>query len=231
MMTVVLESALRTGITAGLVWVTLKLFRVTHVVSQKIAWSLVLIAALAMPTLMRWQAFKFTLPTHLRSYTTIWPSTGSPVSSQIQAIGAATPSPMLSAIVSPGTGSSASTRPQRQRLAAIFYLTFCAIFLLRLLLGLSWAFRVWRGAQPIRGLSTKLMRVKSSGDINTPITVGFCVILPLSFENWDCAKLHMVLAHEGSHIRQADFFLQLLARFHAVIFWFSPLAVVTEGAC
>jgi hypothetical protein len=49
-------------------------------------------------------------------------------------------------------------------------------------------------------------------------------MLPLPFENWDRAKLHMVLAHERSHIRQADFFLQLLARLHAAIFWFSPPA-------
>jgi hypothetical protein len=32
-----------------------------------------------------------------------------------------------------------------------------------------------------------------------------------------------VLAHEQSHVRQGDFYLQLLAALHLAIFWFSPL--------
>jgi beta-lactamase regulating signal transducer with metallopeptidase domain len=32
-----------------------------------------------------------------------------------------------------------------------------------------------------------------------------------------------VLAHEGSHVRQRDFYLQLLAGFYTAITWFSPL--------
>jgi hypothetical protein len=40
MMSVILESALRTAIMAALVWSALRLFRVTHVVAQKIAWCL-----------------------------------------------------------------------------------------------------------------------------------------------------------------------------------------------
>ena len=225
MMTVVLESALRTAITVGLVWVTLKLFRVTHVVSQKIAWSLVLIAALAMPSVMRWHAFRFSLPMALRSYPTIWPSTKVSVFPQVQTIEGATTNSVRPAIKSPNTRSSPGPRMAKlDRFTSAVYLTICAILLLRLLLGLTWAFQVWRRAQPVFGLSTTLMKVRSSGDIRTPLTIGFCVVLPLPFENWDRAKLHMVLAHERSHIRQADFFLQLLARLHTVIFWFSPLA-------
>ena len=225
MMTLVLESALRTAITVGLVWVTLKLFRVTHVVSQKIAWSLVLIAALAMPSVMRWHAFKFSLPMALRSYPTIWPSTKVLVFPQVQTIEEATPNSVRPATKSPDTHSSPGPHMAKLDLfTTTVYLTICAILLLRLLLGLTWAFRVWRRARPVFGLSTTLMKVRSSGDISTPLTIGFCVVLPSPFENWDRAKLHMVLAHERSHIRQADFFLHLLARLHAVIFWFSPLA-------
>ena len=222
MMTVVLESALRTAITAGLVWVTLKLFRVTHVVSQKIAWSLVLIAALAMPSVMRWHAFRVSLPTALRSYSTMRPSTKAAVLPQVRTIEGATSNSVRPAIKSPDTRSSPGLRMAKlNRSTASVYLTICAILLLRLLLGLTWAFRVWRRARPVFALSTTLMKVRSSGDISTPLTIGFCVVLPLPFENWDRAKLQMVLAHERSHIRQADFFLQLLARLHTAIFWFS----------
>ena len=40
---------------------------------------------------------------------------------------------------------------------------------------------------------------------------------------WDEEKLRIVLAHERSHIRQGDFYLQLAAAFYAALFWFSPL--------
>jgi beta-lactamase regulating signal transducer with metallopeptidase domain len=225
MMAVVLESALRTAITVGLIWVTFKLFRVTHVVSQKIAWCLVLIAALTMPSVMRWHAFRVSLPPALQSYSTIRQSTKGAVLPQVRTIEEATPNSVRPAIKSPDTRSSLGSRMAKlDRSAANVYLTICAILLLRLLLGLTWAFRVWRRARPVFALSTTLMKVRSSGDVSTPLTIGFCVVLPLPFENWDRAKLQMVLAHERSHIRQADFFLQLLARLHAAIFWFSPLA-------
>ena len=219
MVTVVLELALRTAITAGLVWVTLKLFRVTHVVSQKIAWGLVLIAALAMPSMIRWHAFRFSLPIALRSDPAIWPSTKAVTFPRVHAIEGPTPNSVRPPIESPDTRS----RPgpliaELDRFTAAVYLTICVILLLRLPLGLAWAFKVWRRARPVFALSTALMKVRSSSDISTPITIGFCVVLPLPFENWDRAKLHMVLADERSHVRQADFSLQLLARLHTAIF-------------
>jgi len=187
MMTVVLESALRTAITVGLVWVTLKLFRVTHVVSQKIAWSLVLIAALAMPSAMRWHAFRFSLPMALRSYPTIWPSTEAAAFPQVQTIEGATSNSVHPAIESPDTRSSAGLRMAKlNRFIAGIYLTICATLLLRLLLGLTWAFRVWRRARPVFGLSKTMMKVRSSRDISTPLTIGFCVVLPLPFEMRVC---------------------------------------------
>jgi hypothetical protein len=109
MMTSVLESALRTAVTVGLVWVILKLFRVTHVVSQKIAWSLVLIAALAMPSVMRWHAFRFSLPMALRSYPTIWPSTEAAFP-QVQTTQGATSNSLHPAIQSLDTRSSPGLR-------------------------------------------------------------------------------------------------------------------------
>jgi beta-lactamase regulating signal transducer with metallopeptidase domain len=220
-MTTILESALRTAITVALVWVLLRLFRVTHVVSQKIAWGLVLVAAIAMPSVMRWHAFKFPLPASLRSYAAVRPPAKAQVSSGVQMIEGATPNSAWPAIKSPDPSSN--RRPHIAGLhffVATVYATICAILLLRLLLGLTCAFRVWHRARPVFDLPTT-MRVRSSDDVSIPLTIGFGVILPSSFNNWDRPKLHMVLAHERSHIRQADFFLQLLARLHAAVFWFS----------
>ncbi len=49
------------------------------------------------------------------------------------------------------------------------------------------------------------------------------MLLPADYVDWDAEKLRIVLAHERSHIRQGDFYLQLLAAFYAALFWFSPL--------
>src|SRR5271154_2556024 len=54
MMTILLESAARTLVLAAAAWAALRILRVRHVVAQKIAWTLVLAAAVAMPFLMRW---------------------------------------------------------------------------------------------------------------------------------------------------------------------------------
>jgi TonB family protein len=108
--------------------------------------------------------------------------------------------------------------------ASAAYLIVCSSFLLRLLFGLILAFRVWRRAQLISGFTGSLATIRISCDTSTPFTIGSSIVLPSSFSEWDAAKLHMVLAHERSHVVQADFYLQVLARIHTAIFWFSPVA-------
>jgi hypothetical protein len=49
------------------------------------------------------------------------------------------------------------------------------------------------------------------------------VLLPSDFRQWDVEKLRIVLAHEESHIRHADFYLQVVAGLYGALFWFSPL--------
>ncbi len=102
------------------------------------------------------------------------------------------------------------------------YFAVAAVLLLRMLLGLAIALRIWRRAQPatdsIPGVGTRISR-----DLTTPVTIGSTVILPSDYAEWDQAKLRIVLAHEQSHIRQGDFYLQVLAALHAATFWFSPL--------
>jgi hypothetical protein len=55
------------------------------------------------------------------------------------------------------------------------------------------------------------------------VTIGSGIVLPATYTQWDMKKLRMVVAHERSHVRQLDFYLQLLAGVYAAAFWFSPL--------
>jgi beta-lactamase regulating signal transducer with metallopeptidase domain len=104
-----------------------------------------------------------------------------------------------------------------------FYLAIGGILLLRAAAGLSIAWRVWRRAKPVVFASNASSLVRVSPDLTTPVTIGSTVILPADYREWDEAKLRVVLAHEQSHVRQGDFYLQLLAAVHVAVFWFSPL--------
>jgi len=114
--------------------------------------------------------------------------------------------------------------------AGLLYLVVCAFLLIRLLYGLGLAISLWLDAEPVlipgESLVARLAAsfpLRASSRIASPVTVGSGVILPADFADWDTEKLRIVLAHERSHIRQGDFYLQLLAGLHASLFWFSPL--------
>ncbi len=121
--------------------------------------------------------------------------------------------------------------PQPGTLAVLLYFAVCAGLLFRLLIGVGAAIRLWLKAnrveidslpQRYRG-QAQTLRVRSSPAISSPVTIGSGVLLPACFRAWDAEKLRIVLAHERSHVRQGDFYLQMLAELYAAVFWFSPL--------
>ena len=65
--------------------------------------------------------------------------------------------------------------------------------------------------------------LRASTKVSSPLTIGSAILLPADYETWDKEKVRIVLAHERSHIRQGDFYLQLLASFYTALVWFSPL--------
>jgi hypothetical protein len=108
--------------------------------------------------------------------------------------------------------------------AFIAYLGIAGILLLRTLAGAAIALRLWLRARPATGIGAEISTaVRISPDLATPVTIGSSILLPADYHQWDAAKLRVVLAHEHSHVRQGDFYLQLLAAVHAAVFWFSPL--------
>jgi hypothetical protein len=116
-------------------------------------------------------------------------------------------------------------------LAALLYLAVCATLLFRMFYGLVMASRIWfaaalyeadLGSNPEQNPALGL-RVRFSFAISSPVTIGSGVLLPADCLNWDREKLRIVLAHERAHVRQGDFYLQLLAGLYTAAFWFSPL--------
>jgi beta-lactamase regulating signal transducer with metallopeptidase domain len=121
--------------------------------------------------------------------------------------------------------------PRPATLGWLLYLAVGAGLLLRLIYGLGAAARLWAEANPIAadslpGLSSGLaegLNLRSSSAVASPVTIGSGVVLPAEYLEWDAVKLRIVLAHERSHVRQGDFYLQMLAGLYAIVFWFSPL--------
>jgi beta-lactamase regulating signal transducer with metallopeptidase domain len=112
------------------------------------------------------------------------------------------------------------------QVAVGFYVAVAAALLLRLFYGLFSALRLWRSAQPVSAEIDALaqgLRLRASEAVPSPVTLGSAVLLPADHSEWDEEKLRVVLAHERSHIRQGDFYLQFLAGLYAALIWFSPL--------
>lgn len=122
--------------------------------------------------------------------------------------------------------ASSLTVPGWGATAFLIYTTIAFAFLIRIAVGCIATARLWLRATPVAdltGLSDDEGRIRSSRDVTSPVTVGSGILLPEDYASWDREKLRIVLAHESSHVRQGDFYLQLCAAIYAGVFWFSPL--------
>jgi bla regulator protein blaR1 len=246
------ESAVRSLALALAVAIVLRALRVQHAPLAKRAWTAVLILGLAMPVLvaLRIPSFSF-LALWSMPRTIVLPATR-PVSGQnsfaldtvdkssadTSSIFTATPFAATSGqselfipaatlevpVPAPLQGAPAPVRHIAWwQIGFAAYLAITALLLLRVLLGLFLAARLWRRAQSFATSETDLP-VRLSLDLRSPATVGHGILLPLEAIEWDDAALRATLAHETKHIREGDFYLQLAATLHHCFFWISPHA-------
>ncbi|MGD0632238.1 MAG: M56 family metallopeptidase [Terracidiphilus sp.] len=294
MISALVEAALRAVIMALAVWTGLRVFRVSNVLAQKAAWGLVLVCAVAVPLVMRWQVLPASMalkvPAIPRHKSLLGRPAQNAAPAYAQTLEAAAPeSFVLAKPAKPSAGkrldadegfavkadsaeltrtlsalpaedksaefapvaalaADAVTTPAQPaaeslsskvrgwaavgleaagRATALLYLAVCAVLLVRLVYGLNLALSLWQSAEefvpypqddPGYGL-----RMRFSRAVSSPVTIGSGVLLPYECLEWDARKLRIVLAHERAHIRQGDFYLQLLAGLYTAVFWFSPL--------
>jgi beta-lactamase regulating signal transducer with metallopeptidase domain/predicted nucleic acid-binding Zn-ribbon protein len=248
-----IEAAMRGLLFALVVGASLRMFRVSNVPVRKAVWTLVLIASLAMPFLMRapavtgWKTqWGWAVPIQLGLADTPWKATQSPrmhatptvlaaVSGDPQeatpidtavlpvSVVSAAPDANPAAILTTASSQTRLRRPSAIRLAIMIYLGVAGVLMIRLMWGLVTALRLWMTAERVSPLVAPEPNVRSSAKIPSPVTIGSGIVLPASYSEWDYRKLRMVLAHERSHVRQMDFYLQLLAGLYTALFWFSPL--------
>jgi beta-lactamase regulating signal transducer with metallopeptidase domain len=221
-----LEAAIRTLIMAAITMTALKVLRIDHIRTRRTAWLLALGGALLMPLLVaahigprilpeftRPQAAEFSAESGLAAARPVYEITTQPAAS----------APSEFAVVK----VAAAPAPLKQiiaRVALSGYIVIAALLLLRLGVGLGIALRLkWR-AQRVDMQSIPGADVRVSAQLTNPVTITSSILLPRNYLQWDAATLRIVLSHEFAHVRQKDFYVQLLAALHCALFWFNPFS-------
>lgn len=214
-----LDSALRSAILGLLVWLLLRLARLRDVRAEILIWTVVLLAALAMP-LLRLEAptgLALPLPQWAR-HATIIAAPGPGLTHNL---------PLLagkSVEIAMVTGSAALPAIDLAQLLRALYVLVAGFQLARLITGLILTARLYRAASPITDAWAKGRAIRASAAVRGPISFGRCILLPADYASWSHIKRDAVLAHEESHVGRGDFFIQLLAALYRAVFWFSPFA-------
>jgi hypothetical protein len=212
------ESALRSLILGSVVWVGLNLFRVRNPHVHMTSWALVLIASLSMPLLMHWTTVTIILdPLPVPTPASMWPAEGSP----LEPLGPSFPSEPDVSVAPRGEHHAVVNW---WTVATVIYATVAGMLLLRLAVGLALTWRLARAAKPMSEPWAANSDVRVSYVIGGPVTFGSTILLPPHYVDWDLRKREAVLAHEGAHVANGDFYVLLLASLNRAVFWFSPLA-------
>lgn len=209
------EAALRSFVLGGVVWFGLNLFRVRNPHVHMTAWVVVLFASLAMPFVMHWPMLTITrLPLPAPVPADFLPADISMLE---------TPQPALPVVpVAPPVKSGLSVN--WWLVATMVYAGVAGLLLLRLAIGLCLTWRLARAARPMSGPQMIDADVRVSRDVGGPVTFGSTILVPPQFAGWDAKKRLAVLAHEGAHVANRDFYVLLLATLNRAVFWFSPFS-------
>lgn len=73
------------------------------------------------------------------------------------------------------------------------------------------------------------VRLVLTSRIEAPGTVGFfepVVLLPLQARDWSSESARAVLTHELAHVARADYLINLLGDFAAILYWCNPLVLL-----
>jgi hypothetical protein len=239
MLAVLAESALRSMALGGAVWLALKLLRLRDPQVQMTAWTVVLLASLAMPLLMH--RVTLTLPAtappldlariELPGFAGLLSGGGGepdlaeaavPPSAVVSSPGAAAAPTAAPTPAAPARGGGVPV-PWDMVTAALYALG-AGILTLRLHLGIVLTWRLVRAARPVSERWAADRDVRISEAVGMPVTFASTILLPPDCFGWTAAKRQAVLSHEGSHVARGDFYLLCLAATNRALFWFNPFS-------
>jgi hypothetical protein len=217
MLALIVESALRAAVLALLAGLGLKLFRIRNPHMMLTAWVVVLCASLAMPGLVTVSPLSVPVPAQVQ------PDLLAFTPLQDAGVGTGSAGDAGGFVQTPELPAFIATLQWGTILSAV-YMTVAGVLAVRLLMACVLVFRLWHGARPVQAAWTNGLNVRLSAAIVMPATVGRTILLPQDFPQWPPVKRTAVLLHESCHAARGDFYIQLLVKIHAAVFWFSPLA-------
>jgi beta-lactamase regulating signal transducer with metallopeptidase domain len=223
-----IESALRSLLMGAAIFAALRLMRIHQVRARRAAWLLALAGSLAMPALIAARIGPpllpdiavFRAPPAARLPRAESADQGA--TQRVQPIMSAAPAGAASTYGGPSRGARLMSGLLRG--ALVIYLIVAYIFLLRLIVGIVVALRLRSQSKRTALRFDALSDIRVSPRIAAPITVASSVLLPSTYSSWNSSTLRIVLSHECAHVRQRDFYVQMLAGLHCALFWFSPFS-------
>lgn len=211
------ESALRSLLLGGAVWIGLNLLRVRNPHVHMTCWLVVLATSLAMPLLMHWTTVTITLRALPVPAPELWPAG----TALLEPVYPSLPLDPSAPAAIPAVNHAAFNWLE---LATAVYAVIAGMLLFRLVIGVYLTWRLARAARPVDAPWAGGWHVRVSNMIGGPVTFGSTILLPPHYRDWDARKLRAVLAHEGAHVANGDFYVLLLASLNRAVFWFSPFA-------
>lgn len=149
-------------------------------------------------------------------------SLGMPLLTQIH-IAPALAAPILQRTLHPGAGVPAHASTLRA-LGVFVYVVPALLLLWRHTFAWRRLWRIRRDGLSLTGPWADGLDVRVSADIPSPSTFGTTILLPQEYSIWSRPKLAAVIAHERAHVLHRDCYVLWLARLHACVLWFNPLA-------
>jgi beta-lactamase regulating signal transducer with metallopeptidase domain len=248
-----LEAALRSLVMGTVVFAALRVLRINQVRAQRTAWLLALAGALTMPLLVAAQIgprllpdiaifhAPWVAPTVAVRYPAepLYPGDRSMASrtaaraaspqSAATSQPAASPQPVAipQQVASAGEGASppdSSFTSVALQCALAGYCIVAGVLLLRHTVGIVVALRLRSRSERIAPPFDPAADIRVSGRINSPVTIASTILLPANYSSWEVSTLRIVLSHERAHVRQRDFYVQMMAGTHCAIFWFNPFS-------
>jgi TonB family protein len=196
MIAIVMEAAARSAVLILLVWLTLAVLRPQNPHVHKALWTIVVVASLAMPLLIR---------VHVAP----------PVAA-----------PLLEWTLGPRGAPLTHALGLRPLGALVDLLLVPSVLLLwRCARGWRRLWRIRCEGRRLTGPWTaEGLDVRVSAGIVSPATFGRTILLPKECTSWSTSKLVAVMAHERAHVLHRDCYVLWLARLAVCLFWFNPLA-------
>jgi len=220
-LSILAESALRSLLLGGVVWIGLNLLRVRNPHVHMTTWIVVLAASLAMPLLMHWTTVTITLKAlPVPAPETLWP-VGPAL---LEPLFPSLPLDPVTTVAPPAAAAASHAAFNWLALTTAVYAVVAGMLLFRLAIGVYLTWRLSCASRPVSEPWTGGWRVRVSHLIGGPVTFGSTILLPPHYRDWDLRKRQAVLAHEGAHVANGDFYVLLLASFNRAVFWFSPFA-------